>query len=201
MSYLRTPEQNQKHSEACRGKCGKWKRTEEQKQALRDKMQGIRLKDISGQTFNRLTVISHSHRGNHRQSYWLCRCDCGNTVVVARNNLVTGQVKSCGCLAKETLAVRNEGSNNSQWNGGVTFHTGYKLLKRRTHPKANNHGYVPEHRLVMEKILGRPLKNEEIVHHCNGDRLDNRPYNLRLFTTKGEHTAFHNKLKRDGISL
>lgn len=54
------------------------------------------------------------------------------------------------------------------------------MVHRPSHPRARTGGYVFEHILVMEEMLGRHLYPEENVHHRNGVRSDNRPQNLEL---------------------
>lgn len=66
---------------------------------------------------------------------------------------------------------------------GTVNEQGYRLIRMPDHPNANVNGYVHEHRLVYSEILGRPLLPDENVHHKNGDRSDNRPENLELWTT------------------
>jgi len=59
--------------------------------------------------------------------------------------------------------------------GGYVAWNGYRILHKG--------GYdIPEHRYIMEQILGRQLRAGENVHHKNGDRLDNRPENLELWS-------------------
>ena len=79
------------------------------------------------------------------------------------------------------------GSKNHMWKGGrCTDILGYVKIKDNKHPFTNSRGYVQEHRLVMEKMLGRYLNPYEIVHHKNHKRNDNRPENLELLG-KGMH--------------
>ena len=59
-----------------------------------------------------------------------------------------------------------------------------------------NHKRVLEHRIIMGKIIGRPLTRKEKVHHINGIRHDNRLENLELFKNHSDHMHYrhpHNK--------
>lgn len=75
------------------------------------------------------------------------------------------------------------------WKGGVRMSKdGYREILSRGHPYARKGThYVLEHRLVMEKMIGRYLLPNEVVHHKDGNRLNNSPENLQLFSENSEH--------------
>lgn len=67
---------------------------------------------------------------------------------------------------------------------------GYIEIYYPDHPDSTADGYVMEHRLIMEKEIGRRLKKDEVVHHINHIRTDNRIENLKLMTFS-EHMSLH----------
>jgi|ERR1035437_1911857 hypothetical protein len=68
---------------------------------------GKRLKLI-GQVFNKLTVVSeHFDNLKSKVTKWLCKCQCGNYIIVQGNNLTNGHTKSCGCYMIEKTKEAN----------------------------------------------------------------------------------------------
>lgn len=83
--------------------------------------------------------------------------------------------------------------------------------KKRLERMTDSRGYIKvwdgnrkrnEHDVIMEKLIDRPLARNEVVHHINSIRDDNRPENLQLMT-RGEHSKYHiganHPKKRKGV--
>ena len=75
---------------------------------------------------------------------------------------------------------------------GYIIHNGYRKNLVPDHPDADSKGYVGEHRLVAEEKIGRRLRKDEVAHHINGDKLDNRPDNIEVMSDS-EHRSHHAK--------
>lgn len=95
--------------------------------------------------------------------------------------------------------INSSKEKHHQWKGGkIKRNVGYVLLHRPEHPFCQSHGYVLEHRLIMEKHLGRYLHPKEVIHHMNGIKDDNRLENLELIKDQSEHAKHH--FKQDPVT-
>jgi len=159
------------------------------------------IKDLTGQTFGRLTVMERgpdyiTPKGKKRVR-WICKCSCGNPapVLVGRGSLTTGHTKSCGCIVEENRHRRKQ-ENNYEFhddyvigylNKGGTFiidTEDYELIRPYCWCETSGRYLVarnPEdgkllklHRLIMNAPDGL------IVDHINHDVRDNRKCNLRV---------------------
>jgi hypothetical protein len=97
-------------------------------------------------------------------------------------------------LSEETkikISESEKGSKHYNWQGGkIIDRDGYVLIHSPTHPFRKSNNYVYEHRLIMEKHLGRFLNLSEIVHHINDKKDDNRIENLHIIN-RSQHITMH----------
>ncbi len=63
--------------------------------------------DLIGKKFNKLTVIEKLGIDNWHSQRWLCQCDCGKTKSITTHNLIASNIRSCGCLRGQHLALPN----------------------------------------------------------------------------------------------
>lgn len=88
-------------------------------------------------------------------------------------------------LARKNCIKAHKGKRSFGWKGGRRKDRfGYIQIWMPKHPNAKMKGYIHEHRLIMSKYLGRPLKSYEFIHHKNGIKDDNRLSNLELLTKR-----------------
>jgi len=135
------------------------------------------LKEMPSQQYYR--KCKNTYKFSSRK-YALFACPaCGKEIVKKREDGLKQLVCSRECRRLP------EGVHEHSWRGGVVKHTdGYIYVRI-------NRKYILQHRAVMSEYLGRPLTPEEVVHHINGKKDDNRLVNLMLFKNTGEHSLYH----------
>lgn len=92
-----------------------------------------KIKDLTGQRFGRLVVVSENGRDKIQNVLWLCRCDCGNMVTIRGSMLRAGRSKSCGCFRKDLQSEINttHGLRNTR------LHRIWSEMKTRCYNKKN----------------------------------------------------------------
>lgn len=170
--------------------------------------------DIKGQKFGKLTALYRT-KMKDRNSYWLCRCECGVEKEISLTALRNGQ-KSCGCSAYEFAKDRiigNEYSIDKNNIVHVILRTGdemicdledWEKMKNLTWTK-DRWGYVVAHSRLCDggrirkfhiEIMGK--KKGYVIDHKDRNKLNNQRSNLRFLTKSGN--AINSKLSKNNKS-
>lgn len=141
---------------------------------------GVQLREKNSPLFwspERLTWLKAQYEADRSEASIAAELELSQAAVSKR-------LRSIGLLARQT---HPSGPSHPGWKGGTTTRGGYtRVMLPDNDPMVsmrNSSGYVPEHRLVMARKLGRPLLPSETPHHKNLLRSDNSPDNLELWLT------------------
>jgi len=123
-----------------------------------------------------------------------CQCGCGGKARLAPYSCAQrGWIK--GQSIHFIHGHNGRGANHYNWKGGKKLSYGYIYIWKPNHPKACSDGYVLEHILVTEKVLGKPLPKGAEIHHVNENRSDNRKENLVICQDRAYHFLLHRRTR------
>lgn len=155
--------------------------------------------------FGRLVVIKQAEDyvrpDGRREAQWLCKCDCGNEVVVISTSLKRGLTKSCGCFMKERAYEANKKENKYDLSGkygiGYTYKDDefyfdlddYTLIKgycwcidREGYVSTNLWDDDKKKSIRMHRLIVNVSSKKDEIDHINNNKKDNRKCNLRIVT-------------------
>ncbi len=94
-----------------------------------------------------------------------------------------------------------QGEKSHNWKGGKWVDK-FGYVRINGNRRKNGHGwYLKEHRVVAEKMIGRPLKKDECVHHIDGDKQNNSETNLIVTNNYQHHKLIHASLQEVAYEL
>lgn len=136
--------------------------------------------NITGKRFGRLIVLERLDKPSYKGASWLCKCDCGNSIIASSQSIRIGHTKSCGCynkeIRKQICIERNTTHNKSKTK---VFHTWTNIRQRCNNPNISAyHKYGAKGIKVCERWnsfenffadMGNPPTNKHTI-----ERIDSR---------------------------
>lgn len=180
--------------------------------------------DLTGQKYNRLTVISSAgfkiNPDGNRVYLWNCLCDCGNSHIASTNALRMGKVKSCGCQKIESSHIgwnkrQNEYEIKDNYaigktrDGQTEFYIDLEDLEKvRPYCWYKHHtGYITandenHHKIMLHKLVMDDLDNEFCIDHIRTEnKNDCRKSNLRIATrSQNNQNRKNNNVGKSGVT-
>lgn len=168
-----------------------------------------RVKDLTGQRFDRLVVIERVGSNSDGVATWHCLCDCGNECIVEGANLRKGNTKSCGCLHDDVTRMRRTTHGKS----GTRLYAVWKaMIQRCSNPLDKNYDryggrgiqicevWRNDFQAFYDWAMANGYDETAPRSHCTIDRIDNdkgySPDNCRWVDMKTQRNNRTNSKER-----
>lgn len=137
--------------------------------------------DLTGQTFNLLTVVSRAANDSGNNVRWTCLCKCGKTTPVRGTHLRSGQTRSCGCIMPAAVSKANIARlTTHNESGSLTGVSWMRMMQRCSNPKAPDYAcygargitpcpFIAASPLNLISVVGRRLRQELSIDRINNE--------------------------------
>ena len=171
-------------------------------------------RDLTGQRFGRLIAIKrvedYVYSSGYKEVQWLCKCDCGNEIIVRSKNLTKKKsTQSCGCLQIDNVRKYNLYDLSGDYGIGYLsngekflFDLEYYDLIKDYYWHKNNRGYITSNTkgkfIKLYRLILNCFDSRKTIDHINHNKLDNRKCNLR-FVNRSQN-GMNSKLHKNNTS-